>query len=93
MHQLSVRATPAEVVLHTAQGTIEGDAATVRLTALRLQTAQTLMTADGMLPGGSQPASLALQLQPFDMAELGRLLQREDMAGPVHLTLTAAGAS
>jgi autotransporter translocation and assembly factor TamB len=91
VHQLSVRTTPAEVVLQTAQGTLEGNAATIRLTDLRLQTAQTLMTADGTLPGGSQPASLALQLQPFDMAELGRLLQREDMAGPVHLTLTAQG--
>ena len=91
VHRLSVRATPAEVVLQTMQGTLEGNAATVRLTALRLQTAQTLMTADGTLPGGTQPASLALQLQPFDMAELGRVLQREDMAGPLHLTLTAQG--
>ena len=91
VHQLSVHATPAEVELHTAQGTIEGDAATVRLLALRLQTAHTLMTADGTLPGGTQPASLALQLQPFDMAELGRLLQREDMTGPLRLTLTATG--
>jgi autotransporter translocation and assembly factor TamB len=91
VQQLSVHATPAEVGLQTAQGTLEGDATTVRLTDLRLQTAQTLVTADGTLPGGSQPASLALQLQPFDMAELGRLLQREDMAGPVHLTLTAQG--
>lgn len=91
VHQLSVRATPADVVLQTAQGTLEGDATTVRLTDLRLQTAQTLLTADGTLPGGSQPASFALQLQPFDMTELGRLLQREDMAGPVHLTLTAQG--
>jgi len=91
VHQLSVHATPAEVLLQTAQGTVEGNASTVRLTDLRLQTAQTLVTADGTLPGGSQPASLALQLQPFDMAELGRLLQREDMAGPVHLTLTAQG--
>ena len=91
VHQLSVRATPTEVVLQTAQGTLEGNAAAVRLTDLRLQTAHTLVTADGTLPGGSQPASLALQLQPFDMAELGRLLQREDMAGPVYLTLTAQG--
>jgi autotransporter translocation and assembly factor TamB len=91
VQQLSVRATPAEVLLQSAQGTLEGNAATIRLTDLRLQTAQTLVTADGMLPGGSQPASLALQLQPFEMAELGRLLQREDMAGPVHLTLTAQG--
>ena len=91
MHQLSVRATPAEVLLQTAQGTLEGNAATVRFTDLRLQTVQTLMTADGTLPGGSQPASLVLQLQPFDMTELGRMLQREDMAGPVHLTLTAQG--
>jgi len=91
VHQLSVRATPAEVLLQTAQGTLEGNAASVRLTDLRLQTAQTLMTAHGTLPGGSQPASLALQLQPLDMAELGRVLQREDMAGPVHLTLTAQG--
>src|SRR5215510_11024056 len=56
VHQLSVRATPAEVVLQTAQGTLEGDATTVRLTDLRLQTTQTLMTADGSLPGGSEPA-------------------------------------
>jgi autotransporter translocation and assembly factor TamB len=91
VRQLSVHTTPAEVVLHTGQGTIEGDAASIRLTGLRLQTAHTLLTADGTLPGGTQAASLALQLQPFDMAELGRLLRREDMAGALHLTLTAAG--
>ncbi|HEY5871307.1 MAG TPA: hypothetical protein VI542_38015, partial [Candidatus Tectomicrobia bacterium] len=91
VHQLSVHSTPAEVEVHTAQGTIEGDAATVRLLALRLQTAHTLLTADGTLPGGTQPANLALQLQPLDMAELGRLWQREDIAGPLYLTLTVAG--
>jgi autotransporter translocation and assembly factor TamB len=91
VHQLSVRATPAEVLLQTAQGTLEGNAASVRITDLRLHTAQTLVTADGTLSGGSQPASLTLQLQPFDMAELGRVLQREDMAGRVYLTLTAQG--
>src|SRR4029453_10068007 len=91
VHQLSVRATPAEVLLQTAQGTLEGNAASVRITDLRLHTPQTLVTADGTPPGGSQPASLALQLQPFDMAELGRVLQREDMAGRVYLTLTAQG--
>ena len=91
VHQLSVHATPAEVVLQTAQGTLEGNVAAIRLKDLRLRTAHTLVTADGVLPGGSQPASLELQLQPFDMAELGRVLQREDMAGPVHFTLTAQG--
>src|SRR5215470_60348 len=55
VHQLSVRATPAEVVLQTGQGTLEGNATTLRLLDLRLQTAQTLMTADGTLPDSSQP--------------------------------------
>lgn len=91
VHSLSAHALPAEVTLHTVQGSIQGDAHAVRLDALRVQTAQTLVTATGVLPGGSQPASLALHLQPLDAAELGRLLQRQDVHGLVQLTLTAAG--
>ena len=91
VHSLAVRTTPADVVLHTVQGTIQGDTKAIRIDALRLQTAQTLVTADGVLPGSRQPASLTLHLQPFDVAELGRLLQRRDLYGLLSLTLTAQG--
>ena len=91
VHSLTVRATPAEVVLHTVQGTIQGDTNAIRIEAFRLQTTQTLVTADGILPGSRQPASLTLHMQPFDMAELGRLLQRQDLYGLLSLSLTAQG--
>ena len=91
VHSLTGRATPADVMLHTVQGTIHGDANAVRIDALHVQTAQTLVTAAGVLPGGSQPASLALHMQPFDATELGRLLQRQDVYGLAYLALTAEG--
>lgn len=91
VHSLTGRTTPADVVLHTVQGTIQGDTTAIRIDAFRLQTAQTLVTVDGILPGSHQPASLTLHMQPFDVAELGYLLQRHDLYGLLSLTLTAQG--
>src|SRR5207248_2347529 len=91
VHSLTARTTPADVVLYTLHGTIQGDTETIRIERLHLQTAQTLVTADGSLPGSRQPASLMLHMQPLDVAELGRLLQRQDLYGLLSLTLTAQG--
>ena len=48
-HSLTARTTPDDVVLHTVHGTIHGDTEAIRIAALRLQTAQTLITAAGSL--------------------------------------------
>jgi autotransporter translocation and assembly factor TamB len=91
VQEFSAQSIPAEVELRTVRGVIEGEGQDVRLSAVRVQTARTQVTAEGLLPGGTRPASLTLYLQPFDVTELGRLLQREDIAGALNLSLTAEG--
>lgn len=87
----TVKAQPANVVLHTLQGAVLGDGDSLRLEAFRFQTDQTLVTGNGVLPGGTQAASLALHLQPLETAEVGRILQREEFYGPLSLALSVVG--
>ncbi|MBM3226452.1 MAG: hypothetical protein FJZ47_22030, partial [Candidatus Tectomicrobia bacterium] len=84
-------AAPAEVAIHTLQGTLVGDATTLRLEALRMQTARTVLTAAGVFPGGLEAADLRLHLDPLDVTELGQVLQRTEMHGALTLALTAQG--
>ncbi|MGE3535845.1 MAG: translocation/assembly module TamB domain-containing protein [Candidatus Tectimicrobiota bacterium] len=92
VEQATARAHPAEVLLQGLEGSVARSAdGTLRLADFRLQTAGTLITGAGVLPGGPQSADVTLAAQPFEMAELGRLLQRADLYGPVQLTLLAQG--
>lgn len=90
LQRLTARALPAEVEVQT-QGTLRGWAGGLHVDDLRLQTAQTLVTLSGALPGGDRVASLALQLQPLDLTEIGRLLQDDAVQGQVRMTLKATG--
>lgn len=91
VYHLSGYGMPAAVTLESLRGRFTSEAQTLRLTAVQAQTTGTQLMAQGLLPGGTQPASLALQVQPFDVTELGRLLQRDDVAGLLRLALTAEG--
>jgi autotransporter translocation and assembly factor TamB len=90
LHQLTARATPADVHLRITGG-VRGPFESLRLEDLRVQTNDSLITADGTLPGGRSPASLAVQMQPFDVGEIGRLLDDKTLHGLVRLSLRATG--
>jgi hypothetical protein len=62
VRQLTARATPADVELRAFHGAVRSRQGALHVDKLRLQTAQTLMTVDGVLPGGTHPASFVLQL-------------------------------
>src|SRR4029434_2521804 len=51
----------------------------------------TVLTADGVLPNAQQPANFALQIDPLDMSEIGRLLQNDTLHGGLRLMITAEG--
>jgi autotransporter translocation and assembly factor TamB len=91
VQHLSVQARPASVDIHTLQGALQVQAGQLRIEDLRLQTARTLITGAGVLPGKTRATNLALQTQPLDLAELGRLLQHDAFQGLVHLALQAQG--
>lgn len=91
LHQLSARALPADVTLHTLQGLLTVQDGVTRVEDFRLQTGATLVTVHGVLPGGGIPADFALQVQPLALSEIGRVLQNELLRDPVQLTLHAAG--
>jgi autotransporter translocation and assembly factor TamB len=92
LRQLTARALPADVELRTVRAALRGSNGTWRLDDLRLQTATTLITADGVLPGGERPARFALHMQPLDVTEIGRLLHDDTLHGNLHVTLKAEGA-
>ena len=59
-----------------ARGVSKASPACMRVDGLRLEMGHTVLTADGVLPHAQQAANFALQLDPLDMAEIGRLLQQ-----------------
>ncbi len=62
--------------MHALQGAFQNVGGVMRVDGLRLEMGHTVLTADGALPNAQQPANFALQLDPLDMAEIGRLLQK-----------------
>lgn len=90
LHRLTARANPANVDLRITGG-VSGPFESLRLEDIRVQTNDSLITADGTLPGGSSPASVVVQMQPFDVGEIGRLLDDKTLHGLVRLSLQASG--
>ncbi|MGE3541210.1 MAG: translocation/assembly module TamB domain-containing protein [Candidatus Tectimicrobiota bacterium] len=91
LQQLSARTSPAAVDLSTGQGTVQIRGNTVHIGDLRLQTGATLITAHGTLPGGEGAADFTLHTQPLALAEIGRLLHKEALREPLHMTLQVSG--
>lgn len=91
VHQFTVQAKPAAVDIRTLRGGFQALAAGVQLDNVRLQTANTLVTANGALPGRRQVASLDIQIQPLDVTEVGRLLGNDTLHGLLRLALHAEG--
>jgi translocation and assembly module TamB len=91
VHQLTARATPAEVEIRGLRGILRGGPGNMRIDGLRLETGNTLLTIDGVLPGGTRPASLELHMQPLDVTEIGRLVRDNALHGRLRLTLQADG--
>ena len=58
---------------------------------MRLQTDQTILVANGVLPGGTQESSFTAHAQSQDLKEIGRLLQNDVLQGPADFVLKAEG--
>lgn len=86
-----VRLTPADVTLHTLRGAFQRRGGVIQMEDIRIQTDDTLVTAHGTVPGGGQRADMSVQLQPLDLAEIGRLTQNDLLRDPLRLRLNATG--
>jgi hypothetical protein len=63
----------------------------MQLDGVRLQTDQTMLVANGVLPGGAREASMTVHAQSQDLTEIGRLMQNNVLQGPADLVLKAEG--
>ncbi len=91
IQQVTAHASPANLELHTLQGALQKLGNVMQLDDVRLQTDQATLVANGVLPGGTQDASLTLHAQSQDLAEIGRLVQNDVLQGPADLVLQAEG--
>lgn len=91
VQQCTAHASPAEVKILTLQGALQKLKGVVQIDHLRLQTEQTTIMAHGVLPGGTQESPATLQMQPLDLAEIGRLVDDTTLQGQVTLDLQAVG--
>ncbi|HEY7496713.1 MAG TPA: hypothetical protein VIH59_37115, partial [Candidatus Tectomicrobia bacterium] len=91
LQHLQARATPADVAIRLLSGSLQRLPDAWHLEALRLETERTMLTANGILPGGQRPASLVLLLEPLDVGEIGRVVQNPALHGLAHVTLDATG--
>jgi autotransporter translocation and assembly factor TamB len=91
LHQLIAETSPAQVSIHGLQGAFQSVAGAIRVDGLRLDVGHTVLTADGALPHAQQAANFSLQLDPMDITELGRLLQRDALQGQVRLDVNVQG--
>ena len=91
VQQLTAHASPADLEIHALQGTLQKLGHMVQLDDVRLQTDQTTLVANGVLPGGAQDASLTAHAQSQDLKEIGRLVQNDVLQGPADLLLKAEG--
>ncbi|HEY7710564.1 MAG TPA: translocation/assembly module TamB domain-containing protein [Candidatus Entotheonella sp.] len=87
LQHLQAHTLPAQVTLHTLQGTIQQRHGTIHIAALQFKTDATEMRTTGTLPGGPEPASLSLQFAPLDVGEIGRIVDDDTLQGRLQFSL------
>ncbi|WP_089721177.1 translocation/assembly module TamB domain-containing protein [Candidatus Entotheonella palauensis] len=91
VHRLTARAEPADVTLDNLRGAFVQTAHLYQLDNFVLEMGQTRIAIDGTLPGSGEAINVSVQLQPFDAAAIGRILQDDAFHGLLHGHLTAEG--
>jgi autotransporter translocation and assembly factor TamB len=91
VQQLTAHTSPANLEIHTLQGAWQNLGNVMQLDDVRVQTDQSMLVANGVLPGGAQDASLTLHAQSQDLTEIGRLMQNDVLQGPADVVLKAEG--
>ena len=91
IQEFAARAHPAQVRLTGLQGTIRVTASQLQIEEMHVQTGNTQADLNLVLPRDAQPIRAEVRLKPLDMAEVGRLVARDDLRGQLHLDLRAQG--
>ncbi|HEY7506686.1 MAG TPA: hypothetical protein VH621_03710, partial [Nitrososphaera sp.] len=77
VQQLTAHTSPANLEIRAMHGAWQKLGNVMQLDDVRLQTNQTMLVANGVLPGGALDASLTLHAQAQDLTEIGRLIQND----------------
>ena len=91
LQQLTAQTQPAEVDLNTLQVALQKTGPNIQIKDFQLDTDNSHIAIHGRLPGGTQPANLTVKIEPFDMADVGRLLADDSLTGLLQAQLTAEG--
>ena len=91
VQQLTAHTSPANLEIHALHGAWQKLGNVMQLDDVRLQTDQTTLVANGVLPGEARDASLTLYAQSYDLTEIGRLMHNDALQGPADLRLQAEG--
>ncbi|ETX09141.1 MAG: hypothetical protein ETSY2_01250 [Candidatus Entotheonella gemina] len=96
LQQFIAKTLPADVNLNKLQVALEQIGSDIRIRDFQLDTDASHITIKGTLPWGNvaertRPADLAISIEPFDMADVGRLLADETLTGLLQARITAEG--
>ena len=91
LQQLTANTRPAEVNLNTLRGALQLIGSAIHIKDFQLQTDASRIAVNGTLPGRKQPADLTVKIEPFDMADVGRLLADPTLSGLVQANIGAEG--
>ncbi len=91
LQQLAAKTLPAEVNLNALRVALEQTGSAIQIKDFQLDTDTSHIAINGALPGGTQPANLTVKIEPFDMADVGRLLADPTLTGLLQAQITAEG--
>jgi autotransporter translocation and assembly factor TamB len=91
LQQLTAKTLPAAVNLKTLRVAWQQIGSDIQIKDFQLHTDTSHIAIQGALPGGTQPANLTVRIEPFDMAEVGRLLADNTLSGLLQAQMTAEG--
>ncbi|MCG6867371.1 MAG: translocation/assembly module TamB domain-containing protein [Gammaproteobacteria bacterium] len=91
LDRLQGHALPADVSVLDLRGAVSLADGSLRLDDWLLVTDRSRITLGGIAPGGPNPADLHLILDPFDVADIGRLTGNDALHGPLKGRVTAIG--
>ncbi|ETW97903.1 MAG: hypothetical protein ETSY1_20875 [Candidatus Entotheonella factor] len=96
LQQFTANTLPAEVNLNKLYVALEQIGSDIHIQDFQLDTDDSHITIKGTVPVGNlsehtRPADLTISIEPFDMADAGRLLADETLTGLLQAQITAAG--
>ncbi len=91
LQQLVAHASPSDVSLELFQGRLSMEDGRLALEDWKLHTKSSRISLNAVIPGSTQAVNGELQLQPLDVAEIGKLLGDEALHGVLRSSVKVQG--